>query len=382
MSIRKLPNGRWEARARVEGRHLKKVFERKTDAVAWEATVRHDRDRGLHVDMANRITVAEYFQQWIDARVIRDATRRQYRNLLNVHLKPLPLGSRPLVKARPSEIQAWARDRASVIGPYGLRIKVGVLRSAFTSAVDDGLIARNPVVLGRLSLPKVDKPKIVPLTIAQVQEWAEHAAACARAMILVQAGLGLRISELLALRVQDIDFLRREVHITEQLAPDGRRAPLKTANSRRVVPLPSVTSEAVAEHIRQYPPGPGGLIFTRVYAEFTRNGRRNAPPNRRPDGSWPQAAASHAYRAAARAARLPDSVTSHDLRHHYASVLLDAGESVHAVAARIGDTPEMVLSVYGHLMPDREDTTRKAIDAAWKAAERAAPGAQGGQDHR
>jgi integrase len=77
------------------------------------------------------------------------------------------------------------------------------------------------------------------------------------------------------------------------------------------------------------------------------------------------------YREAAGAAGLPDSYTSHDLRHHYASVLLDAGESVHAVAERIGDTPQMVLSVYGHLMPNREDTTRKAVDAAWKAAGKA-----------
>jgi len=37
------------------------------------------------------------------------------------------------------------------------------------------------------------------------------------------------------------------------------------------------------------------------------------------------------------------------------------------VAARIGDTPAMVLEVYGHLMPDQEDRTRRAVDAAWQA---------------
>jgi len=46
------------------------------------------------------------------------------------------------------------------------------------------------------------------------------------------------------------------------------------------------------------------------------------------------------------------------LRHHYVSVLLDAGESVITVAERIGDTPEMVLKVYGHVMPNTEDRTR------------------------
>lgn len=66
---------------------------------------------------------------------------------------------------------------------------------------------------------------------------------------------------------------------------------------------------------------------------------------------------------------LPKGTTSHDLRHHYASVLLAAGESVVAVAERLGhEDASLVLSTYGHLMPDSDDRTRSAIDAAWDAA--------------
>ena len=64
------------------------------------------------------------------------------------------------------------------------------------------------------------------------------------------------------------------------------------------------------------------------------------------------------YRESAAAAGLSAGMTSHDLRHHYASVLFAAGESVHAVAERIGDTPAMVLNVYGHVM--RIVRTRRA----------------------
>ena len=58
-------------------------------------------------------------------------------------------------------------------------------------------------------------------------------------------------------------------------------------------------------------------------------------------------------------------MTTHDLRHHYASVLLAAGESIVGAAERLGDSPQMVLKVYGQLMPDSEDRTRRAINAAW-----------------
>jgi integrase len=68
-------------------------------------------------------------------------------------------------------------------------------------------------------------------------------------------------------------------------------------------------------------------------------------------------------------AGLPVGTTSHDPRHHFASLLLAAGESVIAVAERLGhDDASLVLSTYGHLMPDSEDWTRRAVDAAWGAA--------------
>jgi integrase len=166
--------------------------------------------------------------------------------------------------------------------------------------------------------------------------------------------LGLRISELLGLRVSDVDFLRRVVHVTEQLSEDGkRRVPLKTANSRRSVPLAPECAELLAEHLRAYPAAGGGWLFT--------VGSATASPLRRKQ-AW------QAYRGAVVAAGLPDSTSSHDLRHHFASVLLHAGESVHAVTERLGDTPQMVLNVYGHLMPGQEDRTRHAISAAWQAA--------------
>ncbi len=54
-------------------------------------------------------------------------------------------------------------------------------------------------------------------------------------------------------------------------------------------------------------------------------------------------------------------------RHHYASVLLAAGESVAAVAERLGhENAQLVLTTYGHLMPDSEDRTRRAVDDAWR----------------
>jgi integrase len=63
------------------------------------------------------------------------------------------------------------------------------------------------------------------------------------------------------------------------------------------------------------------------------------------------------------AVHVPDRRSRRRISPGGASVLLAAGESVVAVAERLGhENATLVLTTYGHLMPDSEDRTRKAID--------------------
>ncbi len=59
----------------------------------------------------------------------------------------------------------------------------------------------------------------------------------------------------------------------------------------------------------------------------------------------------------------------HALRHFYASVLLDAGESIRALAGYVGHSdPGLTPLVYTHLMPSSEDRARTAMDKALRSA--------------
>jgi integrase len=199
-----------------------------------------------------------------------------------------------------------------------------------------------------------------------VRALADAVAPQYRAMVLTQAGLGLRIGELLALRVIDVDFLRRTVRVEDQIDQKTReRKPPKTPRSRRTLPLPGIVAEVLAEHLAEFPPAADGLIF------HTSTGRPY----------WQEHYASRVFAKAVQRAGLPAGTTTHDLRHHYASVLIAAGESVVAVAELLGhEDATLVLTTYGHLMPGSEDRTRKAVDAAWNTvseASREAGTAQG-----
>ncbi|TJZ99142.1 integrase [Actinacidiphila oryziradicis] len=57
----------------------------------------------------------------------------------------------------------------------------------------------------------------------------------------------------------------------------------------------------------------------------------------------------------------------HALRHFYASVLLDAGESIRALSAYLGHSdPGFTLRVYTHMMPSSEGRTRNAVDRVFQ----------------
>jgi integrase len=273
--------------------------------------------------------------------------------LISKHIEGTIIGDNRLSAVRASEIQAWVTDRAKVLSPTTVRLLVQTLRSVFNAAVQDRLIASSPVA--RLSVPRSENARIVPLTVAQVQALADAMPDRCRAMIIIQAGLGLRIAELLALRLEDVDFLRRTVRVEWQLTQDGKhRVSPKTPRSRRTLPLPTVVAETLAAHISEFSPAEDGSLFTTTSGNLYRQEHFGA----------------RVFKPAAKSAGLPPGVTSHDLRHHYAPVLLAAGESVVAVAERLGhENATLVLKTYGHLMPDSEDRTRRAIDTAWSTSD-------------
>lgn len=341
---------RWQIWYRVDGREkcggsfrTKALAERKL--VELEASVH----RGAWVDPTDRTTVSEYAARWAASRPHGPRTATRVDSLIRNHIDATPLGARRLAAVLPSEAQAWASDRATVLAPSTLRKLVSVAGSIYNAAVLDRLVGASPMV--GLTLPAASKERVVPLTVAQVRALAAATPERFRAMVFVQAGLGLRIGELLALRVQDIDFLRRTVRVEHQVAPKTLELiPPKTPQSRRTLPLPTMVSEALAGQVQRCEPNAEGLLW------YTSSGR---PIDHDYYGG-------RVFPKAVRAAQLPAGTTTHDLRHHYASVLLAAGESVIAVAERLGhENASLVLSTYAHLMPDSEDRTRKAIDSAW-----------------
>ncbi|TVZ85851.1 tyrosine-type recombinase/integrase [Streptomyces sp. BK340] len=150
-------------------------------------------------------------------------------------------------------------------------------------------------------------------------------------------------------------------------------APPKCSKERDV-PLPSSVTEALRVHMDTFKPveitlpwrkpdGPkvsARLLFTNTAGWIVWRSNFNIQewkPALTVAGLIPDASEDGKYESAREHGM-------HALRHFYASVLLDAGESIKAVSQYLGHTdPALTLRVYAHLMPSSQERTRRAIDS-------------------
>lgn len=48
------------------------------------------------------------------------------------------------------------------------------------------------------------------------------------------------------------------------------------------------------------------------------------------------------------------SITIHGLRHTHCTILLNQGLNVKVIAERLGNTPQMIYEIYGHVLKEME----------------------------
>jgi integrase len=270
---------------------------------------------------AGRVLLRDYAEQrWLPAQVhLRPNTQDLYRQHLKNHVLPA-FGTRAVGTLRRPDMKAFVAELSTKLAPATVHTVYGVLRSIMQSAVDDEVIPANPC--SRVPLPRVDPRVIDPLAPEAVLALMDAITPRYRVSVLLAAGAGLREGEALGLLVARIDFLRRRIHVEQQLTGDGTApllSPLKTRASRRIVPVDDVVLEGIAEHIRKFPPSPEGFLITN---RLRKPVRRSSFGNR-----WKLAAAK---------AGLPKGTRFHDLRRFYASTLVAANLHPKTIRARLG----------------------------------------------
>ncbi|GAA4138342.1 site-specific integrase [Streptomyces tunisiensis] len=359
VNIQKRPNGKWRARYRdLDGKEHARHFDRKLDAQRWLDEVTTSIVTGQYVDpRAGRTAFETYAKKWEESLIASEAGERITDNALRLHLVPA-LGSRAMAAIRRNDLQVLFKSLSELLGPGSVRNVYDVLVRLMTAAVEDKVIAVSPC--RRITLPPMPDEEVAPPTVAQVEAMARVMPPYIRAAIVTLAGSGLRIGELLGLKVSDIDFKAGAIRVERQRLQSGKIGPPKTAKSRRTVPVGEVVTDALLTHLAARPSKE--WLFTMEEGEPLNYRRWKTEWNcaRR---TLQAAENATADREGRKPVELPHMVT-HDLRHFYASALIAGGASVKQVQLVLGHASAVItLRIYAHLWPGEEDRTRTVMDA-------------------
>jgi integrase len=278
----------------------------------------------------------------------RARTTESYCGIVELYLKPA-IGRIPLAKLQPEDLQrmlAQLRGRRGALSPTTRRYVYAVARIALGRALKMGKVTRNVATM--IDAPAKQRRELHPLTRDDARALLNGIAGDRLEALYVTAlGTGLRQGELLALRWSDVDLDAGVLAVRHTLQRRTRHlAEPKTERARRTIRLPRHVVAALAEHRRrQAVVAIDGLIFTTTAgtALDSRNVTRYLQ--------------RHLKRLGLRRQRF------HDLRHAFATLLIEAGEELGVVSRILGHADYATTAdVYAHLTPAMQQRAVARLD--------------------
>ncbi|MEO1061352.1 MAG: tyrosine-type recombinase/integrase [Actinomycetota bacterium] len=312
------------------------------------------REYRLEAPSTSQDTVGSVVRRWVESRTdITKKSQEQYRWAAG-HIDA-GLGGIALGQLDRDDIAAWFDQLAAGgdLSRRSIQIFRNVLKAALREAVDEGLISRSPAA--RVPLPRTvaKPPKVKEVPAWDADEIDRFLEACAehRWAIGFRLGVlyGLRRSEVLALRWDDVDSAAPSIRIDEGLVSlrNGIEwTEAKNERSRRTIPLDADTWAVLQR--RRAEQATERLLAGERWQDndliiATQVGTPVIPRNY-----------DRFLRDVIDAAELP-RLGTHGLRHTAATQMVsnahDLGE-LRAVADLLGHSPEVLMKTYAHALPN------------------------------
>ena len=341
---------RWRVRwVDYDGSQKATHFTRKKDAEKFQERTVTNLVRGDYIDRSeSRTTVGAMYVDWLPSQVhLKPKTRYNIESKWKVHLQP-KWANREVGSIRKPDISTWvAASVEAGVGAATIEQAVGILKRVLDYAVDAGKLSSNPAI--DVKVPRAKKRAHTYLTVDQVDKLAsevgEH-----ETLIRVLAFCGLRWGEASALRVKDVDLVRRRLNVHTTDSDVGGRIQDSTPKSHKIrsVPVPDTLIPYLRDKTKDKKATARLFATERGTAINSSNFRDRvynpAIARLREGGEFPQ-------------------LRIHDLRHTCASLAVASGANVKAVQRMLGHaSASLTLDTYADLFDTDLDLVAGRMD--------------------
>ncbi|MDU4286714.1 MAG: tyrosine-type recombinase/integrase [Actinomyces sp.] len=284
-NVEKLPSGNYRARFSLPtGERIKapRTFTTKAAAYSWLSQQQTDLDRGewkhpaeiaREQAQAQANKLGAFAPLWFDAQTWQHSTRKNNEAVYANYIKPA-FKDTPLTELTHQDVAHWLENLEAVeysanknrergkASPHVRGRALRILNLILEEATDRGFLDVNPLA-GRKYLRRLTKPKAGETVTSQdrrlwdvpsVQALINEVPKQWRLAFLLMAVCGLRVGEVIPLRVEDIDLKAGVLHVTHTVKGTGvnrvHREGAKTAAGVRSIALAPAMVEEVKAHVK------------------------------------------------------------------------------------------------------------------------------------
>lgn len=303
----------------------------------------------------DQMTVGQWLDIWYDAHKNdwKVTSRKQREMAIRLQMKPL-LGH---YKLQTLDRTTYKREFLNVLEEKYKNSTVELLHTLFkvaiNAAVEDELLTRNRFTKFTIGCSEEEKDEqknyFTPAELVTFLDAAHlHDNITNYSFFLTLAYTGLRRGEALGLQWKNVDFQKKTITVERTRDNAGTRTP-KTKNSYRTILIDNL----LVKQLKTY----------RIWCmeKMLSNGETMKEDKTIfiSSQSGDPVAHTSVYYAMKRIIKTTDlpNVTLHGLRHTHATILLNRGSNVKVIADRLGNTPQMIYDIYGHVLDELETET-------------------------
>lgn len=292
-------------------------------------------------------------------------TWKSYEALLRNHLLP-EWGSIPIDEITRADVRRLLLQKQQEGLRPGTVINIKALVSGiFTHACEEELLDRNPALKMGKYIRKDDRRRhIVPLSADQVRLVLATARDECRnyyPVLLCAFRTGMRMGELLGLAWEDVDMVACTIKVRRSYSHGHFDTP--KSHKERTIDMSDQLAATLLAHHGELSRRRGGLPACEVPSL---RGRRETVHLVFPDRTGgPIDGDNLRHRVFYRLLEITDvpRFRFHDIRHTFASLLLQNGESLHYVKEQMGHASiQTTVDVYGHLVPGANRNAVNRLD--------------------